>query len=103
MLRTWDAQGRQTLNIDTRMAKFMGVASIGWDYTGGTKSGVINDARFTQYAGCTPYVMVISGNIDIGGYMPALTISGNTLTWTFPRDQSVNYTRPNTTFMYGIF
>lgn len=103
MLRTWDAAGRQTLNIDTRVAKFMGVASIGWDYTGGTKSGTIVDARFTQFPNVQPFVMVINGNIDIGGYMASLSINGNTLTWNFPRDAAQTYTRPNTTFMYGIY
>jgi hypothetical protein len=103
MLRTWDAAGRQTLGIDTRIAKFMGVATVGWDYTGGTKSGVIVDGRFTQYANVQPFVMVISGSIDVGGYMPQLTISGNTLTWNYTKDAAQTYTRPNTTFMYGIF
>jgi hypothetical protein len=103
MLNTWDAAGRQTLSTNTRVAKFMGVASIGWDYTGGTKSGTITDTRFTQYPNVQPFALVISGNIDIGGYMPTLSISGTTLTWTYPRDQSVNYTRPKTTFMFGIF
>lgn len=103
MLKTWDAQGRQTLAVDTRVAKFMGVMSVGWDYTGGTQSGTITDGRFTQYQNVQPFSLVISGQIDVGGYMPKISIIGNTLTWTYPRPEAVNYTRPNTTFMFGIF
>jgi len=103
MLQTWDASGRQTLKLDSRMAKFMGVASIGWNNTGSTKSGTISDSRFSQYPNVVTFVCVINGLIDIGGYMPTFTISGNTLTWTFPRDAASQATRPNTVFTYGIF
>jgi hypothetical protein len=103
IFNTFDPAGRPTFSANKLCVKFTGAAAVGWDYTGGTKSGTINDVRFTQYPGCVPYVMVISGNMDIGGYMPSLTVSGNTLTWNYPKDAAQNFTRPNTIFIYGIF
>lgn len=103
MLRTYDAAGRPTLELTSTVQKFMGVGSVGWSYTGGAQSGTINDSRFVQYPGCVPYVIVISGQIDVGGYMPQFSISGTTLTWSYRLANAQTYTRPDTTFIYGIF
>ncbi len=103
MLKTRDAHNRETLALDQTIVKFMGVASVGGNYTGGAQSGTLTDSRFTQYPGCVPYVMVVDGTIDIGGYTPTLTIRGNTLTWYYRVPGGNHYSRVNTTFIYGIF
>jgi hypothetical protein len=88
MLRTYDAQGRPTLELTS---------------TGAAQSGSINDSRLVQYPGCVPYVIVISGQIDVGGYLPQFSINGATITWTYRMANAQTYTRPDTTFVYGIF
>jgi hypothetical protein len=103
MLRTYDAQGRPTLELTSTTVKFAGVATVGWNYTGAAQSGSINDSRLVQYPGCVPYVIVISGQIDVGGYLPQFSINGATITWTYRMANAQTYTRPDTTFVYGIF
>jgi len=98
----WNASGQKTLDINSRMAKFFGIQSIGWDHTGSTRSGTITDSRFTAYTGTNPFVVVISGGFSPDG-AAMYSFSGNTLTWTFPIESpSNNSTRPTTVFAYGI-
>ncbi len=91
------------LGLGDRVAKFMGIASVGWSTTGGTRSGTITDARFTQYPGCTSFAIMIDGGFDTRGGGVQLSISGNTLTWSYPLAASASYTRGDATFIYGIF
>lgn len=104
MLRTWDPiTGAPMLAFGDRTAKFAGVATIGWATTGSTKTGTLVDARFTQYAGCIPFATAIGGGLNPRGGAPTLTISGTTLTWAYPLDYAAAFSRPDTTFIYGIF
>lgn len=104
-LEAWNAAGIKTIGLDTKVAKFFGVASVGNSHTGTATSGTITDSRFTQYSGHTAFALPLNGGIDADGNLAVLSISGNTLTWSFPNgSQSPGYiTRPNTTFTYGIF
>ncbi len=91
------------LRLGDRIAKFMGQATVGWSTTGGQRSGTITDARFTQYPGCQPFAFVVRGGFDTRGGGLQLSISGNTLTWSYPTAAAASYTRGDATFMYGIF
>lgn len=103
-LEAWNAAGQKTISIDTKIAKFFGVATIGDFYTGTAVSGTITDSRFTQYSGHTPFAIPIFGSIDTEGNSASFSFSGNTLTWTFNNGaQSPGaLTRPTTIFTYGI-
>jgi len=104
MLQTWDAaSGRPMVKLGDRMFKLMGTASIGWSYTGGAQSGTITDSRFTQYPGSIPRAFVINAAFDRYGGAPSITISGNTLTWTYPNASATQTNRPNNQFMYGFY
>ena len=103
-LQVWDNSGNLRLDLSDRIFKFFGVANIGNTYTGTTAAGTIADSRFTQWSGAVPFAFIINGNIDPDGNAPEFSISGNVLTWTFPRSVSgSSYTRPDTTFTYGIY
>jgi hypothetical protein len=88
------------------VVKFLGSASIGASYTGEQGSGTIVDGRFTAYPQHTPFYARIDGGFEFGGIDANISISGNTLTWTYPYPASYNngtmYNRPNQTFVYGI-
>lgn len=104
-VEAWNAAGIKTIGINTKIAKFFGVANIGNSYTGTAVSGTITDARFTQYSGHVPFAMPLSGGIDTEGNLAVFSISGNTLTWSFPNGSLSpgSVTRPDTKFTYGIF
>ena len=103
MLQTWAEDGTPMLRLNDRIMKFMGQASVGWSYTGSQQSGTIVDGRFSQYPGCVPVAFVISGGLDLRGGGVNLSISGNTLTWSYPNPTGEAYARVNATFVYGIF
>lgn len=98
----WNASGQKTLDISSRIAKFFGVANIGYLYTGAAGSGTITDTRFTSYAGTTPFAFILSAGIDAEGNFAIFSFSGNVLTWSFRNPTTDNATRPPTTFIYGI-
>ncbi len=104
MLQTWAENGTPMLSLGDRLFKFAGVANVGWDFTGGAQSGTITDGRFTQYPNCVPFAFSIRNNFDNRGGGVQLSISGNTLTWSYPYPETdKSYKRPNTQFVYGIF
>jgi hypothetical protein len=96
--QSWDASGNLVVDLTNRIAKMMGTLQVGASYTGSTMSGTVTDSRFTAYAGCEPFAAVIAGSFFQMHQHPSITISGNTLTWTFPAGSS----RPDTTIIYGI-
>jgi len=102
-IQCWNAAGTKTLDIDTRIAKFFGSAQVGNTHTGTTASGTITDSRFTAYAGTTPFVFTLGGSFDLDGNRCEFSFAGNVLTWNFPNSVSgSSWTRPDTTFVYGI-
>ena len=102
-VQAWNAAGVKTLDIDTRIAKFFGTAQVGNSYTGTAASGTITDSRFTAYTGTTPFVFALGGSFDLDGNRCEFSFSGNVLTWNFPNSVSgSSWTRPDTTFIYGI-
>ena len=78
-VEAWNASGQKTLSINTKIAKFFGVASVGNSYTGTATTGTITDTRFTQYSGHVAFALPIVGGIDPEGNSVILSISGNTL------------------------
>lgn len=104
MLQSWDVNtGQPMVQIGDRLYKFLGIASVGYSYTGTAQSGTIVDGRFTAYPACVPFAFVLDGGLQTRGGSPSLNISGNTLTWSYPLSGSNTDWRPNTTFAYGIF
>jgi hypothetical protein len=103
MLQINAANGLPLLRFGDRMFKFMGIMSVGWSYTGTQQSGAIVDGRFTQYPGCEPLVFVIAAGFDIDGGAVALSISGDTLTWSYAKPEALPRNRVNATVAYGIF
>lgn len=104
MLQTWSPTGVPMLQLGDRIYKFFGSAvQVGWSTTGGAQSGTITDSRFTQYPGCTPFAWAITGRVDpvAGGLV--LSVSGNVLTWSFPKASATATTRPDTLIAYGIY
>lgn len=99
----WNGATDKTLDIDSRVAKFFGSAQVGNTHTGTTASGTITDSRFTAYSGTTPFVFVLGGSFDLDGNRCEFSFAGNVLTWNFPNSVSGSaWTRPDTTFVYGI-
>jgi hypothetical protein len=102
-VQAWNASGVKTLDIDSKIAKFLGTAQIGNTYTGTTASGTITDSRFTAYSGHTPFVFLVSGSVSVNGNRASFSFAGNVLTWSFPNNvPGTPATRPDTTFVYGI-
>jgi hypothetical protein len=98
----WNASGQKTLDISSRIAKFFGIANIGYTTTGTAGSGTITDTRFTSYTGTIPFAFVIQGGVDFNFNTATFTFSGNVLTWTFLNASADNASRPPTTFVYGV-
>jgi hypothetical protein len=103
MIQTWAENGTPMVQLGDRLYKFMGIGTIGWNTTGGAQSGTIVDGRFSQYPGCESFVFTIQGGFDLRGGGPTFSISGNTLTWTYPYAEQVSWKRVNATFLYGIY
>jgi hypothetical protein len=85
------------MGLSDRILKFLGTNSIGTSYTGSAASGTITNAALTTY-GTTPWVAVLNASLANPTERPNFSFSGDTLTWTFSGS-----TRPNTTFVWGIF
>jgi hypothetical protein len=98
-LQTFDASGALVVDIDTRIAKVLGVLNVGASYTGGAMSGSVTDARFTAYTGVVSWFGLISSTFFRHAEHPVISISGNTLSWQFPTGSP----RPDTSIVYGIF
>ena len=96
--------GNPRLVMTDRLFKFFGVANIGNSYTGTTASGTITDSRFSTFSANTPFAFILNGSIDPDGNAPVFSFSGSNLDWSFPRSVSgQSWTRPDTTFVYGVF
>lgn len=98
-----EATNLPMVSLGKRMFKFMGFSTIGWNTTGGAQSGTITDARFTQYPGSEPLAFPVNGTFDTRGAGAKLTISGNTLTWSYPYPEATAQKRQPLTFVYGFF
>lgn len=96
--------GVQTIGLTSSIAKFLGITNIGQSYTGNSNSGSFTDSRFTAYSGHTPFVQQLNAFLDTEGNFPTFSFSGSTLNWVFPRGGTPAewWTRPDTSFVYGI-
>jgi hypothetical protein len=94
-----ETAGSVVLDLSDRIAKVLGVLSVGASYTGASMAGNVTDARFTSYAGTTPWFAIISSTFFRHAEHPVVSIAGTTLSWQFPTGSS----RPDTTIIYGIF
>lgn len=61
-------------------------------------NGSLVDARFTAYAGHTPFVARVDGNLPSPLDDCVVTVVGNTLSWTWPAGSA----KPPMTIIYGI-
>jgi hypothetical protein len=107
-IQIWDASGNLVFNVDTPVVKFLGLISVGKDYTGETTSGTVTDGRFTAYAGHSSFFTAIGAGMSFDGLDVQVSISGNTLTWTYPQATPAYFggvliNRPNRTILYGIY
>lgn len=94
------ATGRVKSDTTTAVAVIFNILSIGGVNT--AQSGSVTDSRFLLG---DPFVTVLEGNFfnSRSNYKPTISVSGSTLTWTYPQaDSSVDYYRPNITFVYGV-
>jgi hypothetical protein len=97
-LRIWDESGTLIFDETTQTIKMLGLLGVGDNYTGGANSGSIVDGRFTQYGGHVGFWARIDGGASFEGYDATFSISGNTLSWSFPNG---NF-HPNQIILYGI-
>jgi len=102
-LELWAPDGRRRLRIGQRCFKRLGMAQVGWNFTGAAKSGTITDPRFTAYPANEPRTIFIDGQVDVSGNLVTISFSGNTLTWSYRNDPASPTTRPNAAFLYGIW
>lgn len=102
-LELWDEAGRRKFRIGSRAFKRFGVLSVGWSFTGIQRSGSLIDARFGLYPKNTPQIITLDGSVDVSGNTVDVYVSGNTLNWTYKNDPASRVTRPDCTFMYGIY
>lgn len=98
-LQIWDESG--TLMVDTTTA---GALLLGEFVTGGAntpQSGSVTEPAFSL--GTPFFITIPSSPIDRDGNFVTVSISGNTLTWSYPStDSSTITTRPITRIIYGI-
>jgi hypothetical protein len=97
-LQVWAQNGTLLIDTTTSVVLQLGIISIGG--AGAPQSGAIADGRLGQGR---PYAFQLLGGIP--GYdnkEAVISISGTTLSWTFPEpDGSQPLNRPNTTILYG--
>lgn len=98
-LQTFDTAGNVLCDLSDRIAKVLGMLSVGASYTGASMSGSVSDTRFTSYAGTSAWFAIISSSFFRNAEHPVVSITGNTLSWNFPTGSP----RPDTTIVYGIF
>lgn len=105
-LSIWDENGILIFDETSPVVKFLGTLTIGANNTGEVQSGSISDERFTQYAQHSTFWSRIDGGYNVDEYDAAISISGNTLTWVYPKPPAyINgtlYNRPTQTIIYGI-
>lgn len=92
-LKIWDELGNVVLDTNVRVGRIIG------QVTSGTSAGSISVPDFAQG---TPWFIVQP--ITSAGFtaeVPNVTISGNTLSWTFPL--APNYTSISSIISYGVF
>lgn len=92
-LDVWDASGRHVFGTSTRCARLLGQVNTG------TGNGSINDGRLTEG---TPFFQIISTAQNTLTYVPAVTFSGSTLSWTWPGSLDATY-HSNCVITYGVF
>ena len=98
-LEIFAANGDTIFSVTDSLVKIFGFASVGQAHTGAANSGTIIDTRF-QLAQHVPFFARYDSGFSQEGYDALITISGNTLTWTFPKP---SLGRPNQTFLYGAY
>lgn len=74
-LQVFDASGNLVTNITDRIGRVLGTIETGT--SNGSVTGVSGFSTGTPFKMC----VTLSG---LGYYMPTVTISGTTLSWTFP-------------------
>lgn len=94
-LRTWDEQGKLLIDTSSRLSRVLGTVQI----TAGV-DGSVSSPDFVQG---TPFWMAYATAASTGSYagaMPAFTISGSTLSWSWA---GMEQYKDNCTLIYGVY
>lgn len=88
-LQIFDASGNIILDATYRVMRIIGSQPIGQS----SPNGSIGDSRLAQGGWCSfqPAVMGGAGFLSGGMLMPTFSISGSTLTWSYPAVNSTQY------------
>lgn len=90
--RALSLDGTEIWGSNDSAVKIFGIVDI----LGSNGNGSLSDARFTLFAGNTPFVAVLEENSDFEEG-PTFSFSGNTLSWVYG-----DRPRTNVKIMYGI-
>lgn len=89
-LQVWDEAGRVVMDSTTRLGLAIGVLQTG------TSNGSYSDARLL---GGSPFIIVSPDSMGLTISVPVVTVSGQTVSWTFPAS---SHSRANARVTYGI-
>jgi hypothetical protein len=90
-LQVWDAAGNLVVDTTTRVGKILGVTTL----TGGVAGSVV-DSRFGFGVGFWRVVPLTNYAVA----MPTLSLSGDTLSWTWPNGGSGSQ---GYSLVYGVY
>ena len=77
-LQVWDEDGVEILNTSTRTLIYLGILDI----TGSAGSGSVTNSRFSKG---TPW-WVWNCPVSSAGHKVNVSVSGNTLSWTYTKE-----------------
>lgn len=101
-LQIFDAAGVLTLDITDRLTKLFGTTDV-------SDNGSLTDARFADgvpFAALVPRDSYFQFNVSSSSnrikVFPAVTFSGNTMTWTYPA-LGTGWEKAAVTIFYGLY
>jgi hypothetical protein len=92
-LQIWDSSGNLVLDTNTRLAQWLGQVSSGGN------NGSVTDNELLRG---TPYYYVRASVVGAFAKVPAITISGSTITWTYPAPKA-GFSSAPVVITYGVF
>jgi hypothetical protein len=96
-MQCWDALGRLTVDLSTRLPRVLGFRSI-------NSAGSLTDNNLS--AGTPFFIFQQAGvfyHISGDTALPTITISGNTISWTYSGAQTSHHTNVPGTIFYGVY
>jgi hypothetical protein len=96
-MQCWDEQGRLTVDFTTRLARVLGFRRL--DGTAGS----LMDTNLTQGEAFVVFQQeTVFNHISGDTTLPTITVSGNTISWTYSGAQTQYHTNVKGTMFYGI-